>query len=94
MRESKIETETCDYAKNLGWLCYKFSSPGNRSVPDRIFIRDKILFFIEFKAADKQLTKLQAHTARKISSEGFEIYVIDNLKAGIALFDRMEQYVS
>jgi hypothetical protein len=36
MRESEIETKVCNHAKYLGWLCYKWVSPGNRSVPDRM----------------------------------------------------------
>ena len=57
MRESKIEKEVSRYAKDKGWLTYKFKSPGQRGVPDKIFMRNGIMFLIEFKATGKSLRK-------------------------------------
>lgn len=91
MRESRIEKKVSDYAKSLGWLCYKFSSPGNRAVPDRIYMRDSIVFFIEFKAPGKEPSKLQTHEHIKIGQYGVRVFVIDDTQKGIELFDKIEK---
>lgn len=82
MRESKIEREVCKYAKETGWLCYKFSSPGNRGVPDRIFIRKGRIVFIEFKATGNKPTKLQESIISKMRMQGIEVSIIDNIENG------------
>jgi len=82
MRESKIENEVCKHAKKLGWKCYKFSSPGNKAVPDRIFLRNNKIIFIEFKATGKKPTNLQQKIIKRIKNEGFEVFVVDNIEFG------------
>lgn len=75
MRESKIEKEVSKYAEDKGWLVFKFSSPGQKGVPDRVFMRNSILFFIEFKGTKKNLRKLQEYIANKIIKQGgFKVY--------------------
>ena len=59
IRERDIEKKACDLAKAAGWLVFKFVSPAQRGVPDRIFIRDSRVVFIEFKAPGARPTKLQ-----------------------------------
>ena len=91
MRESEIETKVCNHAKYLGWLCYKWVSPGNRSVPDRIFFKDGKIIIIEFKAKGKKPTKLQQKTINKLQDQYIPNYVIDNVGEGIVLFNNMEE---
>ena len=51
LTERKIESKISKKAIDLGYLTYKFTSPSNRGVPDRIFINKKgEIFFIEFKS--------------------------------------------
>lgn len=90
MKESIIENKVCEYAKNKGWLVYKFTSPGNISVPDRIFIRREIIFMIEFKAEGKKPTKLQEKTINKIKNEKIEVFIIDNIDKGIKIINSYE----
>jgi len=89
MRESTIETKVCNYAKSLGWTVYKFVSPGNRSVPDRIFMKGGKVFFIEFKAPGKKPTKLQNKTINDMIDNGFKVYVCDNIEYGKATVELM-----
>lgn len=89
MRESEIETKVTCYAKNRGWLTFKFTSPANRSVPDRIFIRSGTLLFIEFKAPGKKPTKLQFNMIMKLRSQGMKVVVIDDIEKGKRLIDRL-----
>ena len=88
--ERTIETATCSRAKRLGWLSRKFVSPGNRSAPDRMFMRDGDMFFIEFKRLGKKPTPAQDHEHEKIRAAGFRVFVVDSLAEGAALFDRIE----
>jgi Holliday junction resolvase len=90
MRESEIETKVCNHAKYLGWLCYKWVSPANRSVPDRIFFKNGKTIIIEFKAEGKKPTKLQQKTINKLQYQNIPTYVIDNIGEGIVLFNNME----
>ena len=83
MLEKDIEKKVCKYAKGLGFLVYKFSSPGKRAVPDRLFISPKgVVFFIEFKAWGKEPTKLQALEIRKINGQGAKCLVCDSVESG------------
>jgi hypothetical protein len=86
MRESLIERKVSEYAKSQGWLTYKFTSPSNRGVPDRIYLKEGDCFFIEFKAPDKQPTKLQKKVIKRIEDQDFYVYVIDSVENGRALF--------
>jgi hypothetical protein len=91
MNESHIEKKVCEYAKSKGWLTYKFVSPSNRGVPDRLFLRKGNLFFIEFKAPGKIPTKLQSKIISKIKDQGFLVYVVDDIESGKSIvngFDR------
>lgn len=88
MRESEIEKKVVEYAKAKGWLVYKFVSPSQRGVPDRIFIRGGEIYFVEFKAPGKKPTKLQNKVFSKIREELFEVYVIDGADRGKLLIDK------
>lgn len=84
MRELKIEQAVCAAARKAGWLPFKFTSPSQRAVPDRLFIRDGRVIFIEFKAPGKKATKLQLHVHDKMRAHGAEVFVVDSLEAGLA----------
>ena len=88
-RESEIEKKVCEYAKSKGWLIYKFQSPSNRGVPDRILLKDGKTVFIEFKAPKKTPTKLQDKVISRIISQGFEVYVVDNMDLGKELINNI-----
>ena len=83
MLESVIEHKVIRFAKSLGIRTYKFTSPSQRAVPDRIFLYRGKMIMIEFKRKGEQLRLQQQHEFKKIADEGFRIYVADNL--GIAM---------
>ena len=91
MRESKIESTVCNYAKTKGWRVFKFSSPGQRAVPDRIFLRKQVCFYIEFKAPGKKPTKLQEKIISDIRGEGFDVYVCDDIQQGKNFIESYEK---
>lgn len=81
IREKDIEKKVCDLAKKAGWLTYKFVSPSQRGVPDRIFIRQGTIIFIEFKAPGKKPTQLQHHTIMKLRLSGMTVHVCDSVES-------------
>ena len=82
MLERDIERRVSEIAKKNGWLSFKFVSPAQRGVPDRIFMKDGRIVFIEFKAPGKQPTELQEHIMRKMVDAGCEVHVCDNVGDG------------
>ena len=88
--ERDIEKRVCDYAKSKAILCYKFTSPSKRSVPDRIFITPAgVVWFIEFKRKGQKPTPSQAVEIEKIRSKGVSVFVVDDVAVGKAMVDGM-----
>lgn len=81
MLEKDVESKSCKYAKERGWLAYKFTSPARRSVPDRIFINPfGLVIFIEFKATGKVPTEAQEREIRRLRENGCFVLVIDSVE--------------
>jgi len=82
--EKVIEKKVCDYAKSLGCLVYKFTSPARRSVPDRLFIMPggKGVFFIEFKRKGCKPTPAQEVEIAKIRAMRTMVFVVDSVQLG------------
>ena len=87
MLESTIEKHVTKYAKSLGWLSYKFSSPSNAGVPDRIFFREGRTLLIEFKQKGKQPRALQQFHINKLKEELIPVYVVDSINSGKEIFN-------
>ena len=77
--EKKIEKRCTDIAKANGWYTRKWSSPSSRGVPDRIFIKDGLVWFIEFKAPGNTPTKLQQHEINQIKEHGGKAVWVDDV---------------
>lgn len=81
--EKDIEKRVCDYAKSLGMLCYKFTSPSRRSVPDRLFVLPGgKVFWIEFKKRGCKPTPAQEVEIEKLRKQGATVYVVSDVTAG------------
>lgn len=75
MNESAIEGYLRDRVKALGGMAYKFVSPGNAGVPDRlVLLPDGRVVFVETKASGKKSTPLQGVQQRRIRTLGFPVY--------------------
>lgn len=75
--EKNIEKRFCDRARMLGMLPYKFVSPMQRGVPDRLLILPTgETVYIEFKRPTGKLSKLQVHQIAKIEKQGARVFVI------------------
>jgi len=86
MRESQIESYAVQLAKKHGIYTRKFSSPAHKGVPDRIFIKDGEVLFIEFKAPGKKLTALQEKELLEILKHGVPATWVDSCEEVGACF--------
>ena len=77
--EKKLEKRCTDVAKANGWWSRKFSSPANRGVPDRVFLKDGDVVWIEFKAPGNTPTPLQDHELALIKKHGGNATWVDNV---------------
>lgn len=79
MKESVIERYLRDRVKEIGGRAYKFVSPGNSGVPDRlVLLPGGKSIFIELKAPGKVTTPIQIQQHRKIRTLGFTVLIIDS----------------
>ncbi len=78
MREKEIEGWAKRLARTRGWWARKFSSPGNRSVPDDVFGKRGRVFWAEAKATGQKPTELQLAEHEQMRAAGLTVYVYDS----------------
>lgn len=79
MRERNIEAYLRDRIKAAGGIAWKWVSPGNSGVPDRIVIAPGgRIVFVELKAPGKKPTALQQVQQERLRSLGCDVRVIDS----------------
>ena len=77
--EKEIEKKICDYAKQLGCYVRKFTSPNQRSVPDRLIIAlGGAVGFLEIKRGGESPTKAQEHEMSLLKQIGARVDWCDN----------------
>ena len=77
--ERDIEKYFTQQAKKHGALAFKFVSPGNAGVPDRIVIRaDGGIEFVELKSPGETLRPLQLKMMDMLEAYGQTVTVIDS----------------
>lgn len=77
IKESTIEEVLREQVKKLGGLAYKFVSPGNDGVPDRIVIfPGKAPIFVELKTDTGRLTRLQQVQIERLQKLGQQVEVV------------------
>ena len=78
-REKNIEQYLVRRVKELGGRAYKFVSPGNNGVPDRIVILPGgKIFFAEMKAPGRKTTALQNMQIKRLQDLGQKVYALDS----------------
>jgi hypothetical protein len=83
-RESSLERWFVRKVKELGGKAYKFTSPGHRSVPDRIIIFPyEHIFLVELKRKGKHATPKQKDEQNFWFNYGFAVYQCDSKEACI-----------
>lgn len=88
--EKDIEKDIGTYARSKGCLYYKFTSPNNRSVPDRIIVAPGgAVGFLEVKRAGQCPTKLQTIEINKLKQMGCIVAWVDSVPEGKAFVDKV-----
>lgn len=82
MRERDIEAHLRDEVKRIGGVAYKFVSPGNDGVPDRLVcLPGGKAVFVELKAPGKRPTPLQERQIERLDLLGFTTFILDSREA-------------
>lgn len=77
MKESAIEKRFVQDLKALGCLAYKFVSPGNDGVPDRIVITPSgKVHFVELKTEAGKLSPVQKVQIGRLKERGASVRVV------------------
>ena len=88
MLEEDVENALVRRVKKLGGTAEKFTSPGRRSVPDRLVtLPGGSIIFVELKAPDKKPTEKQARDHERRRKLGCDVRVIDSVEAARAFPD-------
>lgn len=80
MTEKCIEKCLVNEIKKLGGKAFKFTSPGNNGVPDRIVLYQGKCYFIELKRPRAKPRRLQKIIHEEFKKLGFKVYVIDSVE--------------
>lgn len=79
MRESKIESRLRRRVIDEGGMYFKFISPQNNGVPDRLIVYKGLTVFVEAKAPDEGPRPLQKVVIRRMRRNGAFVAVVDSM---------------
>jgi hypothetical protein len=86
MRESDIEKVLVSEVRKLGGRTFKWVSPGNDGVPDRIVIfPERVPVFVELKTDTGKLSALQAIQIKRLKDLGQAVEVVKGIN-GLSQF--------
>lgn len=81
MLEKSIESKMKAALEARGALVYKFVSPGNRGVPDRLVVLPGgRCVFVELKQDSGRLEELQKWQRSRLQEQGAEVHVVRGSK--------------
>lgn len=90
MRESEIERRLVQQVRKHGGLCYKFTSPGNPGVPDRIIITpDGRTVYVELKTEVGHLATIQQWQIAEMRKRGADVRVAKGLPEVLRLVSEL-----
>lgn len=80
-KESVIENKLVREVRKRGGLCYKFISPGNPGVPDRIVITPEgRTVYVELKTEIGQLEKIQHWQLDEMRKRNADVRVLKGME--------------
>ena len=74
--EKEIENYFCWAVEKAGGKTWKFTSPANRGVPDRIAVLNGTVWFVEIKKPGGKLSELQKQFGKDAKSLGLNYTVV------------------
>lgn len=93
--EGIVENYLRKQAKKHGCLCYKFTSPGTRGVPDEILIYKGKILFIETKSETGEASEIQKKRIAEMKHHGADVKICNTrTKIDKALSSLIDNYKS
>lgn len=90
MAEKDIERFLVNGVKKLGGVAYKFVSPGNAGVPDRLIVMPGgRVYFVELKTDAGYATVLQKRQMDRLLRLGCDVKLVCGLDEVMALLGRL-----
>lgn len=90
MKESSIEARLVKMVRSRGGLCYKFVSPGNPGVPDRIVITPAgRTVYVELKTEAGRLAAIQKYQHEEMRKRGAEVRTLKGLDQVLAFVEEV-----
>ena len=81
MREGSIESKLVRMVRERGGLCFKFVSPGNPGVPDRIVITPAgRTVYVELKTEAGRLAAIQKWQHEELRKRGADVRTLKGLE--------------
>ena len=82
MLEKELERKFVNILRKRGCIVYKFVSPGNAGVPDRLVVTPKgTVHFAELKQKGKLLRPLQVMQAKRLAKNHVRVHLVDSMEA-------------
>ena len=95
--ESEKDTEKylVEQVEAIGGLCYKFTSPGRKNVPDRVCLFPKgITVWVETKSEGDYATDGQLREHQRLKARSHFIWIIDTKELENRLIRRVQNELS
>lgn len=74
--EKELEEKLRLGVKKLGGMAWKWVSPGNIGVPDRLITINGMVIFVELKTVTGRPTEMQKRQIRRLREQGEEVYIL------------------
>ena len=84
--EKDLERRHAKLAAERGWLVRKVQWPGRTGAPDRMYIKDGVVVFLEWKRSGQRLRPVQEVEIEALWNAGVYAYRVDSVSdADLAL---------
>ena len=94
MRERDIEKWLRRQVERLGGLAFKFTSPGNDGVPDRLAgLPGGLIYFIELKTDRGWLSPLQVWQQDRLRQLGVNVAVIKGMDEAVEFIEEVRDAI-
>lgn len=95
MLESQIERKLVQGVKMLGGVAYKFVSPGNTGVPDRLIVLPGgHVCFVELKTDEGQLSNIQKAQIDRLKNLHADVRVVRGMRGVEDFLNWCEVYLN
>lgn len=94
MRERDIEQQLRRQIESMGGKAFKFTSPGNDGVPDRLAVLPGgLIYFIELKTSRGRTTRLQEWQQEQLRALGCRVRVIRGMAEARAFIEEVRDAI-